>query len=102
MIGAALRALTSMKGVQTVHFIDRDGFVIYSHGGEANEDSTGNMTRWQTLIQTAEEKAMITLVAEKGYIILNPVERRFLVVKCTRLANLGAVRSTIQDIDWPA
>ena len=102
MIEAALRALTSVEGVQTVHFLEKDGFVIYTHGKEPGEDTSMTMTRWQTLIQTAEEKAMITLVMEHGYVILHPVETRMLVVKCTRMANLGAVRTAIREVNWPA
>ena len=102
MIEAALRALTSVEGVQTVHFHEKDGFVIYAHGKESVEELSMTTTRWQTLIQTAEEKAMITLVMEHGYVILHPVGTRMLVVKCTRIANLGAVRTAIREVKWPA
>ena len=102
MIDAALRTLTSVKEVQAVHFLEKDGFVIYAHGKEPVEDPSMAMTRWQTLIQTAEEKAMITLVMEHGYVILHPVGTRMLVVKCTRMANLGAVRTAIREVNWPA
>lgn len=97
-----MRALTSVEGVQTVHFHEKDGFVIYAHGKESVEEPSMTMTRWQTLIQTAEEKAMITLVMEHGYVILHPVGTRMLVVKCTRIANLGAVRTAIREVKWPA
>ena len=97
-----MRALTSVEGVQTVHFLEKDGFVIYAHGKGPDEDPSMTMTRWQTLIQTAEEKAMITLVMEHGYLILHPVGARMLVVNCTRMANLGAVRTAVREVNWPA
>ena len=97
-----MRALTSVDGVQTVHFLEKDGFVIYAHGKGPDEDPSMTMTRWQTLIQTAEEKAMITLVMEHGYLILHPVGARMLVVNCTRMANLGAVRTAVREVNWPA
>ena len=53
-------------------------------------------------MQTAEEGAMITLVMEHGYLILHPVGTRTLIVKCTRMANLGTVRTAIREVDWPA
>lgn len=102
MIEAALRTLTSTEEVQTVHFLEKDGFVIYAHGEEPVEEAATNMTRWQTLIETAEEKAMITLVMEHGYVILHPVGTRMLVVKCNRMANLGAIRTAIREVHWPA
>ena len=102
MIEAALRTLTSAEEVKTVHFLEKDGFVIYAHGKELVEDTSMNVTRWQTLIETAEEKAMITLVMEHGYVILHPVGTRMLVVKCNRMANLGAIRTAIREVHWPA
>jgi predicted regulator of Ras-like GTPase activity (Roadblock/LC7/MglB family) len=102
MIEATLRALTSEEEVQTVYFLEKDGFLIYAYGKEPTEDASMNMTRWQTLMQTAEEGAMITLVMEHGYLILHPVGTRTLIVKCTRMANLGTVRTAIREVDWPA
>ena len=102
MIEAALRTLTSMDEVETVHFLEKDGFLIYAYGDEAVEDASGNITRWQTLIEAAEEKATITLVMEHGYVILQPVGNRILVVKCTRRTNLGALRTTIRQVHWPS
>ena len=102
MIEATLRALTSIEEVQTVHFLEKDGFLIYAYGKEPTEEASMNMTRWQTLMQTAEEGAMITLVMEQGYLILHPVGTRMLIVKFSRFANLGTVRTTIREIDWPA
>jgi len=102
MIEATLRALTSAEEVKTVHFLEKDGFLIYAYGNAPTEDASMNMTRWRTLLQTAEEGAMITLVMEQGYLILHPVGTRMLIVKCTRMANLGTVRTAIREVDWPA
>ena len=102
MIEEALRQLTYTAGVQAVHLLEEDGYVIYSHGEETAESVSGEFTRWQTLLQTAEKKSMITLVMEQGYLVFDTVGPRILVVKCTRDANLGALRATIRGVYWPA
>ena len=98
MIEGAMRQLTSIEGVQTVHLLEEDGFVVYSHGEDNVGGISGDFTRWQTLLQTTEKKSMITLVMEQGYLVFHMFGPQILVVKCTRNANLGALRATIRSV----
>ena len=99
VIDALLRPLADVPGVVSVHLIDPDGFVVQANGQPAGTDE---IERWKGLVQTADIAAMTTLVMEQGYLILAPVSHRTLAVKCQRTTNLGAIRRTIKNIEWPA
>lgn len=99
MIEGLLRPLTDLSGVVSVHLVDRDGFVVFATGPAAGSDE---IERWGTLVQTSANDATTTLVMENGYLILSPVSPRTLAVKCDRRSNLGLVRRTINELQWPA
>ena len=99
MIEGLLRPLTSLSGVVSVHLVERDGFVVFAAGTTAGSDE---IERWQTLMQASANDATTTLVMEHGYLILSPVSPRILAVKCDRSSNLGLVRRTINELQWPA
>ena len=99
MIEGLLRPLTDLSGVVSVHLVERDGFVVFAKGPTAGSDE---VERWQTLMQASANDATTTLVMENGYLILSPVSQRTLAVKCDRSSNLGLVRRTINELQWPA
>ena len=99
MIEGLLRPLTDLSGVVSVHLVDRDGFVVYATGPLAGSDE---IERWQSLVQSSANDATTTLDMENGYLILSPVSPRTLAVKCDRRSNLGLVRRTINELQWPA
>ena len=99
MIETLVRPLTDLPGVVSTHLLERDGFVVFSSGVRAGTDE---IERWQTLLATSAADATTTLVMEDGYLILSPVSSRTLVVKCERSCNLGLVRRTINELQWPA
>ena len=99
MIEGLLRPLTDLSGVVSVHLVERDGFVVFATGAKAGSDE---IERWQMLMQSSANDATTTLVMENGYLILSPVSPRTLAVKCDRRSNLGLVRRTINELQWPA
>ena len=99
MIEGLLRPLTDLSGVVSVHLVERDGFVVFATGTKAGSDE---IERWQMLMQSSANDATTTLVMENGYLILSPVSPRTLAVKCDRRSNLGLVRRTINELQWPS
>lgn len=98
MIEGLLRPLIVLSGVVSVHLVDRDGFVLFASGPVAGSDE---IERWQTLVHTSPSETTTTLVMEHGYLILSPVPPRTLAVKCDRSINLGLIRQTIKELQWP-
>ena len=99
MIEGLLRPVTDLSGVVSVHLVERDGFVVFATGVTAGSDE---IERWQTLMRASANDATTTLVMENGYLILSPVSPRILAVKCDRRSNLGMVRRTINELQWPS
>lgn len=100
MIERVLKELTSIDGVQRILLVEMDGFVVHAHPNrEGIEPST--VQAWLALIAPSTEQCLTTLVMEGGYLMLKQTNQRVLVTVCERTVNLGRVRSTLENLEWP-
>lgn len=99
MIERGLQDVIALRGVTSVRLVEEDGFVAYrTDPGE--EDAPLHISKWLDMTKTVDAEAIITLVMERGYVVLKPVARRTLMVSCERHVNLGAVRRVLEELDW--
>ena len=100
MIERVLKELTSIDGVQRILLVEMDGFIVHAHPNrEGIEPST--VQAWLALIAPSTEQCLTTLVMEGGYLMLKQTNQRVLVTVCERTVNLGRVRSTLENLEWP-
>ena len=101
MIERGLQDIVALRGVASVLLVEEDGFVVYRTEPDDSDD-TLTISKWLEVTRTVEAQATITLVMERGYVVLKPVARRTLMVSCERNVNLGAVRKVLDELDWAA
>ena len=101
MIERGLQDIVALRGVASVLLVEEDGFVVYRTEPDGSDD-TLTISKWLEMTRTVEAQAVITLVMERGYVVLKPVARRTLMVSCERNVNLGAVRKVLDELDWAA
>ena len=101
MIERGLQDIGALRGVASVLLVEEDGFVVYRTEPDDSDD-TLTISKWLEMTRTVEAQAVITLVMERGYVVLKPVARRTLMVSCERNVNLGAVRKVLDELDWAA
>ena len=101
MIERGLQDVVALRGVASVLLVEEDGFVVYRTDSE-NRDDPMHISKWLEMTRTVDAQAVITLVMERGYVVLKPVASRTLMVSCERNVNLGAVRKVLDQLDWAA
>ncbi len=99
MIERGLQDIVALRGVASVLLVEEDGFVVYRTEPDDSDD-TLTISKWLEMTRTVEAQATITLVMERGYVVLKPVAHRTLMVSCERNVNLGAVRKVLDELDW--
>tara|TARA_B100001248_G_C27239731_1_gene388806 strand:+ start:235 stop:540 length:306 start_codon:yes stop_codon:yes gene_type:complete len=99
MIERGLQDIVALRGVTSVLLVEEDGFVVHRTDSEDSNDML-QISTWLEMTRTVDQQAVITLVMERGYVVLKPVARRTLMVSCERNVNLGAVRKVLDELDW--
>ena len=91
-----MRPLVTLVDVISLTVFEDDGFVIYQSDNDSDH-APHQLSRWIDLLSTVADTRILTLVLEKGHIMLRKEKGFNVVINLTRQANLGRARQTLED-----
>ena len=97
MIERLMRDIAQHSGVESLVVFEGDGFVIHATGTSPHPERS-EMKTWGDLLNAQDGTTTVTLVLERGYVMLKRIPLGTVMVRCDRQTNLGSLRKRLEDL----